>query len=190
MCGNTFCAATPASAHNLFIAAQILERFIGLPLWVTNTFPVRISCSRQYAKRRVQSVFGSSTLRILPLQCTCASCRFNAENVIYSSSLTRIPVEQIVCRISARRIFPLRCAALTKRRYSSRVSSFSISQNIRRCCLSNRTLQSAAPIYDRKLFIATSIELILVAAYPFSIKYCLYRIASSFVKTFSSGRNS
>lgn len=151
----------------------MLERFIGLPLRVTNTLPVRISFSRQYTKRRVQSVLGSNTLRIFPLQCTCASCRFNAENVIYSSSMTRIPVEQIVCRISARRIFPLRCAALTKQRYSSRVSSFSRSQNVRRCCLSNRTLQSAAPIYDRKLFTATNIELMLVAAYPFPIKYCL-----------------
>lgn len=173
MCGNTFSAATPAMAHNLFIEFQILERFIGRPLRETKTFPLDIEFSLQYLLSFAHKALGRSILRFFPLQLTCASCRFRACTVIYCNSLTRIPVEQIVCRIKARRLSPLLCAVSTSLKYSSRVSSLFLSQKICLCCFIRRTRHSYTPIYANILFTATNIELMLDTAYFSSTRWFL-----------------
>ena len=79
--------------------------------------------------------------------------------VIHRSSLTRMPVEQMVCMIRERRGLLLFCAVSSSRRYSSRVSSLSVSQNIRRCRLNSLTRQPSMPVAAKNLLSAASLVL-------------------------------
>ena len=69
------------------------------------------------------------------MQWTVASPLCNDSTVIYCSSLTRMPVPQMVCMIRYRRSFCLAFAVSSRRRYSARVSSFSCGQKMVLCCL-------------------------------------------------------
>lgn len=79
-----------------------------------------------------QSFDGSRIVRILPLSAISVLPFFAASTVIYCTSLTRMPVEQMVSIRSARARSPVASAATTNLLYSPRVSSCLLSRN-RRC---------------------------------------------------------
>ena len=92
-----------------------------------------------------QSFNGSRIVRILPLSAISVLPFFAASTVMYCTSLTRMPVEQMVSIRSARPRSPAASAAATSRLYSARVSSRLLSRNRRRWILRNRAQQSAQP---------------------------------------------
>ena len=95
-------------------------------------------------------------VRIFPFSAISATPERTASTVMYFTSLTRIPVAQMVSSSSSRRRSPFSCAACTKRRYSAFVSSRSGFRNIRRWSFRYFTLQSSRPMQAKNLFTAAS----------------------------------
>ena len=79
-----------------------------------------------------QSLEDSKIVRILPLSAISVLPFFAASTVMYYTSLTRMPVEQMVSIRSARARSPTASAAATSRSYSVRVNSCLLSRNRRR----------------------------------------------------------
>lgn len=111
-----------------------------------------------------QSFDGSRIVRILPLSAISVLPFFAASTVIYCTSLTRMPVEQMVSIKSARARSPVASAAATNLSYSPRVSSCLLSRN-RRCWISrNRARQSVQPQKQKKPFSAAKQALMVDGA--------------------------
>lgn len=132
------------------MSRQILERLRGLPAFVMNICPEANCCFRAYCISARHSLLGRKMVRILPLQLTTARPALAASIVMNCSSETRIPVAQMVWRTNDSRSFPSCSAARTRRRYSSRVSSFSSPQNRLLCILSGLSLKSNQPAKLKK----------------------------------------
>ena len=90
--------------------------------------------------------------------------KFPASTVIYCTSLTRMPVEQMVSIRSARPRSPVASAAATNLSYSPRVSSCLLSRNRRRWILRNRARQSVQPQKQKKPFSAAKQALMVDGA--------------------------
>ena len=75
-----------------------------------------------------QSFDGSRIVRILPLSAISVLPFFAASTVMYCTSLTRMPVEQMLSIRSARARSPVASAAATNLSYSLRVSSCLLSR--------------------------------------------------------------
>lgn len=97
---------------------------------------------------------GSRMVRILPFKAISVLPFFAASTVIYCTSLTRMPVDQIVSIRSARPRSPTASAAATSRSYSARVNSCLLSRNRRRWIFRNRARQSVQPQKRKKPFSA------------------------------------
>lgn len=111
-----------------------------------------------------QSFDGSRIVWILPLSAISVLPFFAASTVIYCTSLTRMPVEQMVSIRSARARSPVASAAATNLSYSPRVSSCLLSRNRRRWILRNRAQQSAQPQKRKNPFSAARQVLIVDGA--------------------------
>ena len=111
-----------------------------------------------------QSFDGSRIVRILPLSAISVLPFFAASTVIYCTSLTRMPVEQMVSIRSARPRSPVASAAATNLSYSPRVSSCLLSRNRRRWILRNRARQSVQPQKQKKPFSAAKQALMVDGA--------------------------
>ena len=83
------------------------------PLLVTKILPLTIRCFWQYCVRYSISDCGSRITRCFPLQSITTSPCASDSAVIYESSLIRMPVLAIVCKIAQRRSSPRPRAALT-----------------------------------------------------------------------------
>ena len=103
-------------------------------------------------------------VRILPFKAiSVCPCRA-ASTVIYRTSLTRMPEAQMVSISRASRSRPRVCAVLSRRSYSSRLSSREASRNIRLWIFRNFTRQSSHPTKRKKALIAASMELMVTGA--------------------------
>lgn len=111
-----------------------------------------------------QSFDGSRIVRILPLSAISVLPFFAASTVMYCTSLTRMPVEQMVSIRSARPRSPVASAAATNFSYSPRVSSCLLSRNRRRWILRNRARQSVQPQKQKKPFSAAKQALMVDGA--------------------------
>lgn len=111
-----------------------------------------------------QSFDGSRIVRILPLSAISVLPFFAASTVMYCTSLTRMPVEQMVSIRSARPRSPVASAAATNLSYSPRVSSCLLSRNRRRWILRNRARQSVQPQKQKKPFSAAKQALMVDGA--------------------------
>ena len=111
-----------------------------------------------------QSLEDSKIVRILPLSAISVLPFFAASTVMYYTSLTRMPVEQMVSIRSARPRSPVASAAATNLSYSPRVSSCLLSRNRRRWILRNRARQSVQPQKQKKPFSAAKQALMVDGA--------------------------
>ena len=111
-----------------------------------------------------QSFDGSRIVRILPLSAISVLPFFAASTVMYCTSLTRMPVEQMVSIRSARPRSPAASAAATSRSYSARVNSCLLSRNRRRWIFKNRARQSVQPQKQKKPFSAAKQALMVDGA--------------------------
>ena len=104
--------STPAVLHSSFISLQICLLDSPFPLFVRKISPEVISRSPINLRSLRQSFPGRRIMRTLPFSSTSARPSLAASAVMKVSSLTRIPVAQIVSIRSASRSFPcLRAAA-------------------------------------------------------------------------------
>ena len=95
-------------------------------------------------------------VRIFPFSAISATPARTASTVMYFSSPTRMPVAQMVSKISSIRRSPFSWAAWTRRWYSSFDRSFSDLRNICRWSFKYFTLQSSRPMQVKNLFTAAS----------------------------------
>ena len=130
--GNTFSGITPASRQRVFISCQMLLRSRGRPVRVRNRGPSWISCALAYRRRRSASSCGSRTVRHFPFSRISVRPARRASAVMKRSSLTRIPVAQIVSITWYSRWFLRPLAIESSRRYSDSVRSRCSSRNARR----------------------------------------------------------
>ena len=103
-------------------------------------------------------------VRSLPFRETSARPARAASTVIYFTSLTRMPVAQMVSSSSASRSRPRPWAASSSRWYSSRVSSRRSSRNSFRWIFRAFTLQSSQPRTAKNRFTAATMELMVKGA--------------------------
>ncbi len=135
-----------------------------LPLLARKIAPEAVFCRAANLSSLRQSFDGSRIVRILPLSAISVLPFFAASTVIYCTSLTRMPVEQMVSIRSARPRSPVASAAATNLSYSPRVSSCLLSRNRRRWILRNRARQSVQPQKQKKPFSAAKQALMVDGA--------------------------
>ena len=96
-------AATFAFSQRDFISAQICFLESPVPFRVRNTSPETVFCFLAYFSSFLHSLLGSRMVRILPFREISAFPRRRASTVIYLTSETRMPVEQMVSNRSTSR---------------------------------------------------------------------------------------
>lgn len=106
MWGNTLEGATSAFRHTAFISAQICFLDIPFPLLVRKISPEAIFCCFTYFFSFLHSFPGIRMVRSFPFSEISARPEATASTVIYRTSLTRIPVAQMVSISSASRLPP------------------------------------------------------------------------------------
>lgn len=116
----------------VFISRQMFVRLNGLPVRVTKTAPDVIFCLAMYRSSFFCKPRTIKMFLVFPLSETVACPLRTASTVIDCSSLTRMPVPQIVCKIRQRRSLCFLSAVRHSRSYSAFVSSFSSGQ--KSCC--------------------------------------------------------
>ena len=148
--------STPALAQRAFISAHICRLLSPLPLLVRKISPEAIFLFLAYFISFRHSFPGSRMVRSFPFRAISVCPFWAASTVMYRTSLTRIPVAQMVSIRSSSRSRPKALAVSKSLVYSSLFSSRSLLRNTLRWILRYFTRQSCQPINEKKPLTAES----------------------------------